>query len=131
MSSVNLPGDLVRQLSSASRYKAFLLLEYERGLGDDEREDFWDSVTFPGSVLDIVDRATFFWAVWTTVRVWDTDAPFAYSLKQWFNREVENEVRTADERRFVESIRNACPYLTEMNEADHNWTNFRLPAERT
>ena len=108
------------------------LLELYEGLDSDAQEDFWNETA--NTMIDgkrafsVAERALLFWCVWTTLRPWDVSRQMSVSLSlvfQW----IQNDCRTSDDREGVFRVGRACPYLHELQGADENWTEFRLPVE--
>jgi hypothetical protein len=123
---------MVGDIRSGSPNWVWHLYEYWCGLDEGDRMNFFDCLepwsTFDGLVVSCVRRAEFFWCVWTSERVWDCDAALAHVMLLAFHS-IESDVSDEVERAYVASVKRACPHLTELDDADLNWTGYRLPVE--
>ena len=65
----------------------------------------------------------------TTLRPWDVSRLMCIGLSlafQW----IQNDCIGEDERLFLTQVSRSCPYLDELQDADENWTAFKLSVEK-
>jgi hypothetical protein len=107
-------------------------LEIYNQLSPDLQIEAWDRLYHDLDIPEI-HRATFFWAVWTTNRYWDNDKSLAYRLLTVFNLIEQDALAGGDDaaQRIVRGIRFACPHIVELDHSMMNWTEYKLPVERT
>ena len=93
----------------------------------DDRLDFWE---------DEVDKAPpvaaafLFMLIWNTERYWESDPKHARNLLFFFNWIEDRVVEVEPESMpLIRLIKEACPYLVELDDSDENWTQFDLPGE--
>jgi hypothetical protein len=123
---------LIDDLQNGSPNYAWHIYDHWKSLqgGEDATYFFYDLQSFADNgILTVVQRAQIFWCLWTSERVWDTNAELARAWMIQFHS-IQSDVRTRDEAEFVMNVMRACPCLEELDQSDNDWVDYQLPAER-